>query len=232
LKSGGSRLVTIDNLSVQFDGLQALMYRLPAPIRFVFRFVPEVGHGERAFVDTQVGKGAIHARHYTGPGAICLAEIICKYMFLLIFYAYARSAGLRSVAMSFWMISQTSADGVGLAIIFQAQSSTERIGFKKNYQPDPWYRHLLPRGHDPRRLQPLEAMMGALDIDAVTSHYQALARLVPLKAITRESDYRKAVAALEALLDAGGADERHPLAGLVAVSGEFIDRYEKRSGQW
>jgi hypothetical protein len=38
----------------------------------------------------------------------------------------------------------------------------------------------------------MEAMMGALDIDAVTSHYKALARLVPLKAITRDADYRKA----------------------------------------
>jgi HTH-type transcriptional regulator/antitoxin HigA len=71
-------------------------------------------------------------------------------------------------------------------------------------------------------------MMGALDIDAVTSHYKALARLVPLKAITRESDYRKAVAALEALLDAGGADERHPLAGLVEALGEVIESYETR----
>lgn len=71
--------------------------------------------------------------------------------------------------------------------------------------------------------------MGALDIDAVTSHYKALARLVPLKAITRESDYRKAVAALEALLDAGGADERHPLAGLVEALGEVIESYETRT---
>lgn len=73
--------------------------------------------------------------------------------------------------------------------------------------------------------------MGALDIDAVTSHYKALARLVPLKAITRESDYRKAVAALEALLDAGGADERHPLAGLVEALGEVIESYEARAHQ-
>ena len=71
--------------------------------------------------------------------------------------------------------------------------------------------------------------MGALDIDAVTSHYKALARLVPLKAITRESDYRKAVAALEALLDAGGANERHPLAGLVEALGEVIESYETRT---
>ena len=63
--------------------------------------------------------------------------------------------------------------------------------------------------------------MGALDIDAVTSHYQALAKLVPLKAITRESDYRKAVVALEALLDAGGADDRHPLARHVRCDGRM-----------
>ncbi len=71
--------------------------------------------------------------------------------------------------------------------------------------------------------------MGALDIGAVTSHYKALARLVPLKAITRESDYRKAVAALEALLDAGGGDERHPLAGLVEALGEVIESHEARA---
>ena len=50
-------------------------------------------------------------------------------------------------------------------------------------------------------------MTGALDIQAVTSHYQALARMVPFKAITREAEYRKAVAALEELLDAGGANK-------------------------
>ena len=52
--------------------------------------------------------------------------------------------------------------------------------------------------------------MGALDIGAVTSHYIALARLIPLKAITREADYRQAVAALEAL-------------------GEVIESYEARA---
>ena len=63
----------------------------------------------------------------------------------------------------------------------------------------------------------------------MTSHYTALARLVPLKAITREAEYRKAVAALEALLDAGGANERHPLAGLVEALGEVIESYEARA---
>lgn len=71
-------------------------------------------------------------------------------------------------------------------------------------------------------------MMGALDIDAVTSYYKALSKLVPLKAITSETDYRKAVASLEQLLDAGGANERHPLAGLVEALGGLIESYETR----
>ena len=71
--------------------------------------------------------------------------------------------------------------------------------------------------------------MGALDIDAVTNHYKALVRLVPLKAISNESDYRRAIAVLEELLDAGGANERHPLAGLVAALGEVIESYEARA---
>ena len=78
----------------------------------------------------------------------------------------------------------------------------------------------------------MENVMSKLDIDAITRHYTALARLVPLRAIASEAEYGNAIAALAALLDAGGADERHPPGGLVAVSGELIDLYEKRSGQW
>ena len=71
--------------------------------------------------------------------------------------------------------------------------------------------------------------MSALDIDAVTSHYRALVRKVPLMAITREADYKKAVAVLDELLDAGGANERHPLAGLVDALGQIIESYESRA---
>ena len=71
--------------------------------------------------------------------------------------------------------------------------------------------------------------MGALDIDAVTRHYKALARLVPLKAINSETDYGKAISSLEQLLDAGGASERHPLTGLVETLGEMIERFEARA---
>ena len=55
--------------------------------------------------------------------------------------------------------------------------------------------------------------------------------MVPLKAITREADYKKAVTTLDELLDAGGANERHPLAGLVEALGELIESYEARGHQ-
>ena len=35
---------------------------------------------------------------------------------------------------------------------------------------------------------------------------------------------------MDELLDAGGADESHALADLVALLGEFVDEYEKRQG--
>lgn len=48
--------------------------------------------------------------------------------------------------------------------------------------------------------------------------------------IKTESEYERAVMLLHALLDAGGADERHRLAPLVNRIGEFIIYYESRQG--
>ena len=70
--------------------------------------------------------------------------------------------------------------------------------------------------------------MGAVDIDRIAKRYRALCELVPLKPITTKSGYDSAVAHLNRLLDAGGAAEAHPLAGLVVALGELIHAYEKR----
>lgn len=51
---------------------------------------------------------------------------------------------------------------------------------------------------------------------------------VPLREIRTEADYEDAVSALNALLDAGGADEEHPLAPLAAALGRFIGDYDDR----
>jgi len=70
--------------------------------------------------------------------------------------------------------------------------------------------------------------MGAIEIDRIAKRYKALCELVPLKPITRKKEYEAAVEHLNQLLDAGGANQVHPLAGLVEALGELIQAYEKR----
>ena len=70
--------------------------------------------------------------------------------------------------------------------------------------------------------------MGAIDFDQIARRYQALCELVPLKPITKRAQYQAAVEHLNRLLDAGGANQGHPLAGLVEALGEMIQAYEKR----
>lgn len=62
----------------------------------------------------------------------------------------------------------------------------------------------------------------------LAEHFSAITRRVPLREIRSEADYDEAVRALNALLDAGGADENHPLADLVAALGKYIGDYDDR----
>jgi len=71
-------------------------------------------------------------------------------------------------------------------------------------------------------------MMGANEIDRIAKRYRALCELVPLKPVTTKAGYEAATGHLNRLLDAGGASETHPLAGLVEALGELIHAYEKR----
>jgi len=70
--------------------------------------------------------------------------------------------------------------------------------------------------------------MGALSIREITEHYLALNANVPLRPIRNRNDYARAVDAMNALLDAGAADESHPLADLAATLGELIGDYDDR----
>lgn len=72
-------------------------------------------------------------------------------------------------------------------------------------------------------------MEAVIDRDVVVelaSHFQAVNSFVPLHPIHNEADYKKAVSALNMLLDVGAADEDHPLADLVDAVGAFIGAYE------
>lgn len=63
-------------------------------------------------------------------------------------------------------------------------------------------------------------------IAEITTRFLALSDVVPLNAIRDEAQYDRAVAVLNQLLDAGGADQDAPLAGLVNVLGLLIGSYE------
>ncbi len=68
--------------------------------------------------------------------------------------------------------------------------------------------------------------MGVSEMKHLTAHMRAIAAVVPLGVIADEADYTAAVDCLNDLLDAGGADESHPLAALVALLGERIAAWE------
>ncbi len=72
----------------------------------------------------------------------------------------------------------------------------------------------------------MEAVMDRVVIAEITSRFQALSSVVPLHAIRTDADYEKAVAALNRLLDAGAANENHPLADLVNTLGSLIGEYD------
>ena len=67
-----------------------------------------------------------------------------------------------------------------------------------------------------------------LSLKEVTQHYIALCSQIPLKPIRNKKEYDRAVAALNSLLDAGVANEGHPLADLLAILGELIGAYENK----
>jgi len=70
--------------------------------------------------------------------------------------------------------------------------------------------------------------MNTLAVRELATHFDALTREIPLRPIRNEADHAAAVAALGRLLDAGAADESHPLADLAAILGELVGDYEDR----
>ena len=72
----------------------------------------------------------------------------------------------------------------------------------------------------------MAALMNRSDVAELTSHFQALTAIVPLRAIRNAQDYDQAVSALNQLLDAGAADEAAPLAELANTLGSLIAEYD------
>lgn len=72
----------------------------------------------------------------------------------------------------------------------------------------------------------MEALMDRAVVAEITSHFKALSSIIPLHTIRSEHDYDKAVEALNQLLDAGAANEKHPLAELAHTLGALINEYD------
>lgn len=70
-------------------------------------------------------------------------------------------------------------------------------------------------------------MKSALNLQKITEHCAALRSSLPL-AVKNARQYISAIKALNQLLDAGGADEKHPLALAVREVGEAIAAYEAK----
>ncbi|MBC3876817.1 MULTISPECIES: type II toxin-antitoxin system HigA family antitoxin [unclassified Undibacterium] len=72
----------------------------------------------------------------------------------------------------------------------------------------------------------MEAVIDRSTVKEISERYQALTEFVPLKSIHNDADYENAIVALNQLMDAGGADEKSPLAELVNSLGSLIADYE------
>jgi len=73
----------------------------------------------------------------------------------------------------------------------------------------------------------MEAVDDRALVAEITTRFAALTALVPLHAITCEEDHDAALRMLDKLLDAGAADEGHPLADLANALGNVIVQYEE-----
>lgn len=69
--------------------------------------------------------------------------------------------------------------------------------------------------------------MQPVEIENVVHHYRQICQSVPLYPIHNEEEYDRAIRVLNELLDAGGADENHPLAQLVTLLGHFVGEYDR-----
>ncbi|MSQ73105.1 MAG: transcriptional regulator, XRE family protein [Betaproteobacteria bacterium] len=69
-------------------------------------------------------------------------------------------------------------------------------------------------------------MNAEIDFQRLVPAWQALQSAMPLAHIENESDYSRALAVLNTLLDTVRDDSNHPLYSLISVVGDLIETYE------
>ncbi len=72
-----------------------------------------------------------------------------------------------------------------------------------------------------------------MNLQDIAAHWVALHEALGLGApIASEADYERALADVDALVEATGGEETHPLWGLIAVAGDRVRAYEGRAYPW
>ncbi len=69
--------------------------------------------------------------------------------------------------------------------------------------------------------------MTSIQISGAAEAWQNLQHYIPFSAIHSEPQYKRALEALDVLLDATDNDEKHPLADMLETLGELIHVYEE-----
>jgi HTH-type transcriptional regulator / antitoxin HigA len=64
------------------------------------------------------------------------------------------------------------------------------------------------------------------DIQALQASWLAFESVAALRSIHSESDYDRMVSLMDAVLDAVGEDEEHPLAGFLDILSDLVAAYE------
>ncbi len=65
------------------------------------------------------------------------------------------------------------------------------------------------------------------NIRAIQASWQAFDAMAHLRPIHNEASYNRMTALMNALLDATGDDENHPLSGLLNLVGDMVSKYEQ-----
>ena len=71
-------------------------------------------------------------------------------------------------------------------------------------------------------------MNRAIVVDEAITHWRHVAPL--LQPAHNEAEYQALIVALDAVLDAGGADESHPLARPADILGDLVAEWETQDG--
>lgn len=65
------------------------------------------------------------------------------------------------------------------------------------------------------------------DIKAIQTSWQAFDAMAHLRPIHSKAEYTRMVSLMNAMLDAAGDDEDHPMAGLLDLVGDLVWKYEQ-----